>query len=181
MRKGQLEHLFSDAIPGIIILFIALVLLGWFKPTFQLSPTFYLPFQDSFERQFFTFLQSPVQQLHLEDDPPAFLIENNYTYGDLLVLSTLATDDSVLYQEVFAKALRQAMSISMVGHPSLVVHAKHFFWRVVFTRGDGTTFTVYNAAVVGTLPSPSLRSSLSYTLPSQEVPLQATFLLDVYP
>ncbi len=114
MRKGQVEHFFSDAIPGIIILLFAYSILAFATRDVTTSTIDTQRFQDTYDRALITFLHSPVTAItYVGNDKRNqhnLFFAQYYTYGDLLYLMTLDKKNAAFYRDAFASGLRSHLA-----------------------------------------------------------------------
>src|SRR3989338_6340532 len=95
MRKGQVEHFFSDIIPGLLILLLAYGILTAASPSITVQSLTDLHIKDMFERELLILLQSPAPE------------KQGLTYGDWLYQLLIRPDatDLDLFKTSFRKAL----------------------------------------------------------------------------
>ena len=149
MKKlGQVEHFFTDAGLGAIILVIAFILTSYVEKRDSVDLLHDLQFKDSFDRTLLVFLQSPLTPVTFVGDAAQTelsraLALHHYTYGDLLYLSTLQKTDAPTQQHLFSSELRSTFQ-TVIFSPS----QKTFTWQF-----NASTFLVDSSEGQGFTPS----------------------------
>ncbi|GEM_PF-2924964 len=169
MRRGQAEYP-VEFLFGIAVTIIALLFLSYGKPTqtdtFSLSA---LHFQDSFERQLFRFLQTPVQGDRYTD--PYGYRNKHYTYGDLLTLSFLDSSTQNQYRSTFTTHLQSLLGVH---RQTPFLDSSIYRWKLRFVHPKGTFDIVSSPSEfdIGSAPSDKQPAHFSFTYPDIDAPLQ---------